>query len=184
MSTDTSGLSGGRGPDGGTAGPPVVRGAESRDLESIARIYNQSILARDSTMDLVAKDADDFGALVATMNDRECLLVLEAGGEVEAWGILKKYSERPGYRHACETSVYVDRRRVGRRTGTGSALQEELMRCCRKYGYHHVVAKIWADNVISIRMHEKHGFERVGVQREIGFVDGRRVDVLVMQLLL
>jgi phosphinothricin acetyltransferase len=161
-----------------------IRPAGLPDLEAVAEIYNQSIRARDSTMDLGELRAEHFRDIIGGMNDRESLLVLEAGGKPIAWGILKRYSDRPGYSIACETSVYVDRSHAGRRTGTGSVLQAELIRRAELAGYHHIVAKIWAENEISIGMHLKHGFERVGVQQEIGLVDGRMVDVLIMQRVL
>jgi len=80
--------------------------------------------------------------------------------------------------------VFLRRELVGQRTGYGSSLQSELLRIAKELGYHHVVVKIWAGNMISIRMHQKFGFETVGTQREIGFVNGTWQDVTIMQLVL
>ena len=44
-----------------------------------------------------------------------------------------------------------------------------------------VEASIRAENDASIRFHERHGFEQVGRQREVGYVRGRWADVLIMQ---
>ncbi len=147
----------------------------------IAEIYNESIRARDATMQMTYKTEADIEAMIEGLTERERLLVIESGDSVQGWGILKRYSDREGYRFACETSVYMRRAIAGKRTGMGTALQSALMNLARELGYHHIVVKIWATNQISIRMHEKFGFEMVGIQREIGFSDGRWQDVAIMQ---
>ena len=154
------------------------------DSGDIAEIYNESIRARDSTMELSEKDDGHVVDWLENRGAREHLVVLEDDGSIQGWGILKAYSAREGYRVACETSVFVRRKHVGRRTGYGSAIQSELLRLAREAGYHHVVVKIWADNEISIQMHERFGFTVVGTQSEIGFVDGQWRDVTIMQLIL
>ena len=55
---------------------------------------------------------------------------------------------------------------------------------CKELGYHHLVAKIFATNKASIAYNQKLGYEIVGTQREIGYVDGRWQDVTIMQLLI
>lgn len=155
--------------------------ATESDAADIAAIYNESILAADSTMELTPKTADELKRQILDLGNRERLLVLVENDRVQGWGVLKRYSDREGYRFAGETSVYLQREHVGRRTGFGSAIQTELMRLADELGYHHIVAKIWASNSVSIRMHEKFGFEIVGTQREIGFVDGAWRDVTIMQ---
>ena len=162
----------------------LVREALITDAAAVAAIYNESIVAGDSTMELSKKSGDDLTNRMRGLGPSEKLLVLEDDGMIQGWGILKKYSDREGYRFACETSVFLRRELVGRRTGYGSSLQSELLRISKELGYHHVVVKIWAGNTISIRMHQKFGFETVGTQREIGFVNGTWQDVTIMQLVL
>jgi len=162
-------------------GDVAIRYAVADDAAAIADIYNESIAAADSTMELTPKTEADIRALLSKLGDRERMLVLESNGRVEGWGILKRYSDREGYRFACETSVYLRREHVGKRTGFGSAIQAQLMNLTEELGYHHIVVKIWASNEVSIRMHEKFGFEIVGTQREIGLVQDAWRDVTIMQ---
>lgn len=161
----------------------ILRVAERRDAPAIADIYNESIRARDATMEMTEKKTSDIETMIEGLTERERLLVIENGDGVQGWGVLKRYSDREGYRFACETSVYLRRAIAGQRTGIGTALQTALMDLARQLEYHHIVVKIWATNVISIRMHEKFGFEMVGVQREIGYSDGQWQDVVIMQCL-
>jgi phosphinothricin acetyltransferase len=160
----------------------IVRTALAADAGAIADIYTESILMRDSTMDTEPWSEDRARELLTNLSERESVVVLETGDGVIGWGIVKSYSDRPGYRVACETSLYLYRAQTGR--GYGSAIQRELHRRCREFGYHHVVAKIWASNASSIAMHRKHGFTLVGIQKEIGRIDGAWRDIALMQCLL
>lgn len=163
-------------------GLPLVRSALPADAAAIARIYSESIRARDSTMDTEPVTDAQTGRWIEGLGAREALFVVEIDGAVRGWGIVRRYSDRPGYREACETSVYLER--AWTRRGLGSLVQRHLMDFCRSAGYHHLVAKIWADNEGSAEMHRRFGYELVGVQREIGLVDGVRRDVAIFQCLL
>jgi len=166
-----------------TGTPPlVIRDASSSDAVAIARIYNQSIEARDSTMVMDPVSGDDMAGKLATLASEEHLLVGQLDDQVLGWGIVKLYSDRPGYARACETSVFLDRDHLGK--GWGSQIQSVLMERARLSGFHHVLVRIWTANESSIAMHRKFGFTEVGVQREIGFMDGRFIDVTVMQAIL
>lgn len=113
---------------------------------------------------------------------REALLVGNLGTRVIAWGIVKQYSTRPGYQYACETSVYVADEFKNR--GYGSKLLHALISRARSLGYRHLVAKILAVNKSSIRFHQHIGFEVVGRQRDIGFLNGTWHDIIIMQRIL
>lgn len=156
----------------------MLRDAVTADAEAIARIQRQSVEAMDSTMAAPAS-ADDILEQLRAMGPREVWLVVEEAEGVVGWGVVKKYSPRPGYDLCCETSIFLDRSLVGR--GLGKPLQQALLDRAEALNYHHVVAKIWADNASSIRFHERFGYETIGVQREIGWVGGQWRDVAIMQ---
>jgi phosphinothricin acetyltransferase len=98
------------------------------------------------------------------------------------FGSLTPYKERPAYSPTVEDSVYVDRGRRG--SGVGRVLLAELVRLAEQYGYHSVVARIVGGHDASINLHAAHGFELVGVEREVGRKLGKWLDVVVMQKML
>lgn len=159
-----------------------IRAATSADAADVAAIYNETIAARDATMVLEPVDAAYVARWLDGLDERETMRVLTEDGVTQGWGIVKFYSDRPGYARACETSLFLRRKESGR--GLGSRLQADLLEEARKAGFHHVVVKIWAANASSIAMHRKFGFEIVGTQKEIGYVDDAWVDVTIMQCLL
>ena len=161
---------------------PRIRDATLDDAPAIAAIYNESIEARDSTMQLARIDAETARDWIEAMGTREAVLVMGTGGERIGYGRLKRYSKRGGYRLAAETSIYLRRARTGE--GLGTDLQAALIERSRAYDYHHLVAKLWADNERSRALHRKLGYDLVGIQQEIGRVDGEWQDVAIMQKLL
>jgi phosphinothricin acetyltransferase len=59
-----------------------------------------------------------------------------------------------------------------------------LINRCMALGYHVLVARISQGNDTSVKMHEKFGFETVGVMKELGFKWGQWHGVVIMQKLL
>ncbi len=160
----------------------ALRDATLADAAAVAEIYNQSIAAGNATMDEVPKTVREIRRQIEGFGKREVILLLESGDRVLGWGVIKRYSDRPGYRFACETAVYLRRELIGK--GYGSRIKKALIDRARAYGYHHLVAKIFAGNVASIKYNRKFGYQPVGIQKEIGYRNGRWVDVVILQLVL
>lgn len=162
--------------------PLKIRQYLPQDYQAIANIYNEAILQGGITMDCEPYTAEQIAAWVNKFNTRETILIAEKNNAQIGWGIIKKYSDRPGYRVCCETSIYLKSSEI--QQGYGRTLQTALLKQVRVFNYHHVVAKILAANQGSIRFHQKFGFELVGIQNKIGFYGGQWHDVAIMQLLL
>ncbi|MFQ5630894.1 MAG: GNAT family N-acetyltransferase [bacterium] len=84
-----------------------IRDCTIDDAAMIAEIYNESILAGNATMDDEPKSVAKIRKWIEDFNDRETILILENSEEIIGWGIIKRYSDRRGYRYACETAVYI-----------------------------------------------------------------------------
>ncbi len=153
-----------------------MRLARQEDCAMIAFIYNQYL--GKSTMDLDQNSADYYQNILKNQDDMEELWVIEKG-EIIGWGIIKKYSNRKGYRLTGETSIYLHPDHLAK--GYGSTLKKHLLSRCRNLGYHHLVARIFSENEVSINYNIRMGYTVVGVQKEAGFVDGKWKDVTILQ---
>ena len=151
------------------------------DYKVIANIYNEYIQGGGATMDEVLKTPKDIAEWVNHFNDRERLFVLQKKDRVIGWGIIKKYSDRTGYRTTCETAVYLTAAETGK--GYGTFLKKYLMQVCKDLDYRHLVAKILGGNQASIAYNERLGYTVVGTQKDVGFRDGEWQDVVIMQYL-
>ena len=162
--------------------PLTLRDATLNDAVVIAEIYNESILAGDATMIDEPLTTANLQQTMKGMGPREGYLLLERDGYVVGWGVIKPFGEEPAYRYTCETSVFLRRSEV--RKGYGSRLKQALIDRCKRYGYHHIVARIWASNTASIEYNRNFGYEMVCSQKEIGYMNGQWQDIALMQLVL
>lgn len=156
--------------------------ATIKDAPGVQEIYNEHILAGRSTMDRATKSIEEIQGWFTNFNDRELVVLLEEGEYLIGWGVIKRYSDRIGYARACETAVYL--RSAELRKGYGTMIKKWIIDKCRELEYHHLVAKIFSINQASIDYNLKLGYELVGTQREIGFVDGKWQDVTILQFIL
>lgn len=160
-----------------------MRLAEPRDAEAIRAIYNLEVRESTVTFDLVPRTLDQqLEWLAEHSGGRPAVVAVDRAGEVMGFGSLTPYKERPAYAPTVEDSVYVHRDQRG--NGVGRALLAELLRLAETYGYHSVVARIVGGHDASISLHAAHGFELVGVEREVGRKLGRWLDVVIMQKML
>ncbi len=159
-----------------------IRKGTLKDCEVISSIDNEHILAGGSSMVTRPRSVDYFKNMMKNFNDRELIECLEVDGEVVGYGLIKRYSDREGYKTTCETAIYL--RSSMLRMGLGSKMKLSLIERCKEFGYHHVVAKIFSSNEASIEYNRQLGYEVVGVQKEIGNINGKWLDVIIMQLIL
>jgi len=99
--------------------------------------------------------------------------------EVVAYGSLSPYQPKPAFARTAEDSVYVARDRRG--LGLGGLILAELIRRGRALEHHSIVARITARNTASLRLHARHGFRQVGIERETAFKLGRWHDIAILQ---
>lgn len=161
---------------------PSITHCIPQHYDAVADIYNESVQKGFATMDDHLFTAEDIESWVNRFNERERLFVLLQEDTVIGWSIIKKYHDRPGYRTTCETAVYLTESETAK--GYGPMMKKHLISICKELGYHHLVAKIWAENKISINYNLKLGYEIVGTQKEVGFKNGRWIDVTIMQYII
>ena len=156
--------------------------ADITDAKSVMEIYNEHIYDGNSTMDQHPKTLNEIENWFKEFWERELIVMLEDENKTIGWGIIKRYSDREGYAGACETAIYLSSTET--RKGYGTLMKKWIINKCRELGYHHLVAKIFSSNIASIEYNKKLGYELVGNQKEIGFVDGQWQDVTILQLLI
>ena len=101
------------------------------------------------------------------------------GPDVVAFGCLSPYQPKPAFARTVEDSVYVRPDRRG--SGLGAMILGELVRRAQARGHHSILARITAKNTASLRLHVRHGFRPIGLERESAFKLGRWHDVTIMQ---
>jgi phosphinothricin acetyltransferase len=155
-----------------------VRKAVLIDADAISDIYNHHIEIGGSTFDTQQWTASEVAKFIEKPMPN-AWFVAEFGHEILGWSATRPHSTRHGYRYTCETAIYLHSDSTG--CGIGGLLQNQIEQHCRQAGLHHAVAKIISDNHRSISFHQRHGYEIVGIQKEIGHIQGKWCDVTIMQ---
>ena len=159
----------------------TIRDADpDRDAAACATIYAPSVEGGVTSFELVAPGPGEMAERMRHYQRTHPWLVAERGGEVVGYAYAGPFNERPAYRWSASVSVYVADGERGR--GHGRALYEGLFARLRRQGLRMACAGITLPNPASVGLHERLGFQSVGVNREIGWKDGGWRDVGWWQL--
>lgn len=152
------------------------------DAEAINAIYNHYVRTSAATFQVENETTEERIEELRDRPHEQPVIVLEAGGEVVAWGALSPFRSRCAYRDTIELTVYV--RHDCHRRGYGRAIVEELLKRATSLGYHSVLAVSCVESVGSIGLLKSLGFGEAGRLREVGSKFGRRLGVVYLQLML
>jgi phosphinothricin acetyltransferase len=160
----------------------TIRTAAAADADAIAEIHNQGIVDRIATLDTTLRTPAGTRDWLAERGSRHPVIVADVNDAVVGWASLNRFNPRSAYDHAADFSVYIERGWRGR--GVGRQLLERLVVLAREIGFHKMVLSALAHNDAGIALYTRAGFDRVGIYREMGQLDGRWVDVLLMEKIL
>ncbi len=158
-----------------------LRPATPADIPAITAIYGPNVRDGIASFEYDPPDAAEMAKRQAAILDAGYpYLVAEIDGAVAGYAYASAYRSRPGYRFACENSVYVAPSAQGK--GVGRALLARLVDDCTALGYRQMIAVIGnLGNHGSIALHRAAGFTVVGVLPSLGWKLGRWVDCVLMQ---
>jgi L-amino acid N-acyltransferase YncA len=163
-------------------GEASIRAGAPGDAAAICTIYNQGIEDRIATLETELRTPEERRQWMAARASRHPVVVAVTDGQVVGWGSLNSFNPRPAYDHVVDLSVYVERGWRGQ--GVGRVLMQHLMELATTLGYHKIVLATFPYNEAGVSLYRRMGFIPVGVYHEQGQLDGRWVDVLIMERLL
>ncbi|NWQ43294.1 N-acetyltransferase family protein [Bacillus sp. EB106-08-02-XG196] len=159
-----------------------TRLASLNDLGAILNIYNQGIEDRIATLEENQKDIEYMTEWFNNHNERFAVLVIEDNDEIVGWASLNAYSNRSAYAGVADLSIYI--RRDYRGKGVGSSLLKEIECTAIKNDFNKIVLFTFPFNNLGQGLYKKNGFREVGVFKNQGKLDGRFVDVMIMEKIL
>jgi L-amino acid N-acyltransferase YncA len=160
----------------------MIRPATPADADAIGAIYNPYVTGTVITFEETPVAAAEMAARIATLTGTHPWLVHEDAGQIQGYAYAGPWRTRAAYRHAVETTVYLDAAQSGR--GLGSALYDALLAQLRHRGFHCAMGGIALPNPASVALHEKMGFRKVAHFSEVGWKQNRWIDVGYWQCLL
>jgi L-amino acid N-acyltransferase YncA len=159
-----------------------IRTAALDDAAAIAEIYNQGIEDRVATYETRRRSAADQQAWLQANIGRYPAVVAQIDGEIIGWAGAGPYRDRECYRGIGEFSMYVHR--DWRRRGVGDLLLASLISEAERLGLWKVLSRIFPFNEASRALCRKHGFREVGVYEKHACLDGRWLDVVIVERLI
>lgn len=161
----------------------AIRPGQDGDAAVLARIYNHYVAHTCVTFETEQVVAAEMARrAVDTASDGLPWLVACRAGEVAGYAYASKWKGRCAYRYTAEVTVYLDPAMTGQ--GIGRVLYDALVEDLRARGMRTAIGGIALPNDPSIRLHERLGFRKVAHFEQVGFKQGRWIDVGYWQLLL
>jgi len=159
-----------------------IRSAVPTDAAAIAAIYNQGIAERSSTFETAPRTVSDIEQRLADLARYPLLVATDAAGSVLGWAGLSGYRLRDCYAGIGEFSVYLDNAARGR--GIGRQLLQALIDVARERGYWKLLSRIFLFNTASRALCRSVGFREVGIYEKHGRLEGRWLDVVIVERLI
>lgn len=158
----------------------AVRPASQDDITAIAALYAHYVEHTVATFDLDAPTEETWRArLRAAQRAGHPWLVAEAGGTLAGYATAAEFRPKRAYRTSVETTIYLRPDAGGR--GLGTLLYGALLDVARAAGFRTAICLITLPNPASVALHERLGFEALGVLAEVGHKLGEWRDVGIWQ---
>lgn len=147
------------------------------DLPALVAIYNYYVEKTSITFDVEPFTLETrrpwFEQFQPTGRYR--LIVAVHDAEPIGYACSMRFRNKSAYDPSVETSIYLAPPWTGR--GLGMQLYAELFAALANEPVHRAYAGVTLPNAPSVALHERAGFTRVGLMREVGFKLGRYWDV-------
>jgi len=161
--------------------PSRLEDAGEEHLDGILAIYNDVIATSTAVFSDEQVTRENRAQWLAGRRAQgyPVLVALGERGEVEGFGSFGDFRTWPGYRTTVEHSVHVRADRRG--GGIGTLLVAALVERAGALGKHAMIAGVDSENVASLRMHERLGFERVALLPEVARKFDRWLDLVLLE---
>lgn len=145
------------------------------DWDAVREIYLQGIASGNATFETSVPDYKEWDERHLST----CRLIARWNDKILGWAALSRVSSRCAYQGVAEVSIYIAEEVRGR--GIGRKLLRTLVEASEQDGIWTLQAGIFAENAVSIRLHQQAGFRIVGARERIGRLDGRWRDTVLME---
>jgi phosphinothricin acetyltransferase len=156
----------------------TIRPAALADLPALTDIYNHYVINTAVTFDLeplAPADRRGWFADHPAAGPHRLFVAADGADRLVGYATTSRWRPKPAYHTTVEASIYLHPDATGR--GVGARLYSTLFASIAGEDVHRIVAGVCLPNAASVTLHERFGFQLVGVFREVGFKFGRYWDV-------
>ena len=160
-----------------------VRIATPEDIPFITRIYNEGIEDRIATLETNLRTEEDMLEWLNNRSEKHKVLVIEdENNTVHGWASLNVFNSRCCYSGVVDISIYISRAMRGK--GLGKLLLKSLIQTAKDEGFHKLVLSTFKTNEAGKRLYKSLEFREVGTYEKHGILDGKWIDITIMERML
>lgn len=157
-----------------------IRRVIDGDVDAITALYNTYVRETLVSFETEVIETSTMLERIHSKLVRYEWLVAYEGDEFLGYAYFGQFRGRAAYDGTVEASVYLSDAAVGR--GVASTLYGELIQRAKTAGFRQVIGVITVPNDKSEALHQRMGFESVGVLRGVGRKFEQDADVALWQL--
>lgn len=159
----------------------LICNATIEDFEQIVKIYNYYIKNSVITFEEETISSQDMIERFEKIKKTKLpWIVAKENNKILGYAYAHFWHERSAYRFTVEPSIYLDPEFTGK--GIGKVLFKELLSQLKTLKIKNALSLITVPNDASISLHEKLGFEKVGLLPDVGFKFDKWLSVGFWQL--
>ncbi|GAA0722331.1 arsinothricin resistance N-acetyltransferase ArsN1 [Clostridium malenominatum] len=159
------------------------RQAKIEDIPYITSIYNQGIEDKIATLETRLRNVDEMKEWLTSRADRYKVLVIEdQEGILRGWASINVFNLRCCYSGVGDISIYVERNMRGK--GIGKLILNYLVETAKEQNFHKLVLSTFEFNDVGKNLYKSTGFREVGTYINQGVLDGKFVNITIMEKLL
>ena len=155
----------------------MIRRAAEHDASGVLAIYEPIVRDTPISFETEPPTEEEMAARIARSHE---WLVIERNRDIIGYAYAAPSHQRAGYRWSVEISIYLAPDARG--SGPGRKLLSELLDSLSQRGFVNAFAGIALPNLVSVRLFEAFGFEKIAHQSNVGFKLGTWHDVGWWQL--
>ncbi|WJE55783.1 arsinothricin resistance N-acetyltransferase ArsN1 (plasmid) [Bacillus cereus] len=159
-----------------------IRRATEQDVPEITTIYNEGIEDRIATLETETKTDKYVMEWLFQRDKRYSVILLEENSQTVGWASINPYSHRCAYKGVGELSIYIKREYRGR--GLGKKLLTSLENIGKQNSFYKFILFTFPFNNLGQGLYRRLGYREVGVFEKQGILDGKYVDIMVMEKLI
>jgi L-amino acid N-acyltransferase YncA len=144
-----------------------IRFATPADASTVAEIYGPFCEDSPITFETERPAIAEIENRIRRIVERFPWLICENEKEVIGYAYAGPHRDRAAYRWCVDVAIYLSGNRRGQ--GFGTALYTVLFELLRIQGFFRAYAGVTLPNPASIRLHQRLGFEAVGIYKQVGY---------------
>ncbi len=152
---------------------------EEKDLNTALDIYNYYIETTTATFDFDKITKEEFKNRVFINNNKYKTFLVYMNNEIVGFCFLTQFRKKEAYDKTVEVGLYLKPQFTGK--GLGFEIANNMEKIAKENQFEILVASVSGENIPSIKLFRKLGYDQCAHYKGIAIKFGRKVDIIDFQ---